>query len=305
LNAFRIGADLKAGRLRLGLSVEELAARTRIPARFLQALENNDLSVFPGIVFARNFTRQYATALGLDPAPLLEAMPRLEQDSVRLPDPPAHPRARRTRLKSRFWPSLAWGLVAACGLAAAWVYHEQAWKRVDWSLLRPGTSTVAADLNRTSSGVSQIPALPGADAGSAVGPIPGESHDPLPATGPGPDSGGTPVAASAGAPPLAERSQPVQVVVTALEAAWVRLSADDRSAFVGILKPHEARTVSAAGSVKVLTGNAGGIEISLNGKAIDPIGPRGQVRTVRLTAEGPELLTKVPETTGSVQESPL
>ena len=33
----------------------------------------------------------------------------------------------------------------------------------------------------------------------------------------------------------------------------------------------------------MLVGNAGGVEISLNGKPIGPIGPRGQVRVVEFT----------------------
>ena len=47
--------------------------------------------------------------------------------------------------------------------------------------------------------------------------------------------------------------------------------------------------IAADAQVKILTGNAGGLDISLNGKTLDPIGPKGQTRTVRLTAEGPQL----------------
>jgi len=63
---------------------------------------------------------------------------------------------------------------------------------------------------------------------------------------------------------------------------------------VGMLKPNDTRAVSADSLVKVLAGNAGGIAISLNGRELDPIGAEGQVRTVRLTAEGLQSAPKTP-----------
>jgi hypothetical protein len=83
-------------------------------------------------------------------------------------------------------------------------------------------------------------------------------------------------------------SRPVQVILTAHEVAWVQVSADGRTEFVGTLHPNDTRSIAADAQVKILTGNAGGLDISLNGKPLDPIGPSGQVRTVRLTAEGPQ-----------------
>ena len=50
----------------------------------------------------------------------------------------------------------------------------------------------------------------------------------------------------------------------------------------------DTKEISANERVKIVTGNAGGLTISLNGKTLDPLGPSGQVRTVMLTAEGPQ-----------------
>jgi cytoskeletal protein RodZ len=96
------------------------------------------------------------------------------------------------------------------------------------------------------------------------------------------------------APEGFDNNRPVQVVLTAREAAWVQVSADGRTAFVGLLHPNDKRTIAADAQVRILTGNAGGLDISLNGKTLDPIGPRGQVRTVRLTAEGPQFVPQNP-----------
>jgi cytoskeletal protein RodZ len=94
------------------------------------------------------------------------------------------------------------------------------------------------------------------------------------------------------APPVDNR--PVQVVLKAREASWVSIVADGKTAFTGMLNPNDSRTVAADALVKVTAGNAGGVEISLNGKPLDPLGPSGQVRTVRLTAEGSELVLRTP-----------
>jgi hypothetical protein len=80
----------------------------------------------------------------------------------------------------------------------------------------------------------------------------------------------------------------VQVILKAREASWVQITADGKNAFTGILNPNDSRAVEADALIKVTAGNAGGVEISLNGKSLDPLGHSGQVRTVRLTAEGPQ-----------------
>jgi len=60
-------SELAAARQALGLSVEEAATRTRIPQRYLEALEKGDLSVFPPGPFLAGYTRQYRTFLQLPP----------------------------------------------------------------------------------------------------------------------------------------------------------------------------------------------------------------------------------------------
>ncbi|WP_176484745.1 helix-turn-helix domain-containing protein [Sphingomonas ginsenosidimutans] len=63
-----IGARLRAAREAQGLSVAEVAARTRVTQRFLEALENDRLDLLPSPTYASGFARAYARAVGLDPA---------------------------------------------------------------------------------------------------------------------------------------------------------------------------------------------------------------------------------------------
>jgi cytoskeleton protein RodZ len=64
--ASRAGADLRAARERLGLSLEDVALDLRIRLPHLEALEEGQVSSLPGTAYALAFVRTYANALGLD-----------------------------------------------------------------------------------------------------------------------------------------------------------------------------------------------------------------------------------------------
>jgi cytoskeleton protein RodZ len=68
---------LRSAREQAGLSVDEVAARTRIKPAMLHAIERGDWDQLPGPFFARAFTRTYAKELGLAERDLL---PHLEQE---------------------------------------------------------------------------------------------------------------------------------------------------------------------------------------------------------------------------------
>lgn len=63
----RVGAELRAARLRLDRRVPDLAAGLRIKPAHLEALEEGRIADLPGAAYAAGFVRAYAGALGLDP----------------------------------------------------------------------------------------------------------------------------------------------------------------------------------------------------------------------------------------------
>lgn len=60
------GTKLRTAREAQGLSVQDVATRTRIAQRQLEAIERDDYSALPGIPYAVGFARAYARAVGLD-----------------------------------------------------------------------------------------------------------------------------------------------------------------------------------------------------------------------------------------------
>lgn len=67
-----IGATLREARMRARIDVSEIEAKTKIRARYLRALENEEWDLLPGPTFVRSFLRTYAQALGLDGKALVE-----------------------------------------------------------------------------------------------------------------------------------------------------------------------------------------------------------------------------------------
>src|ERR687893_241427 len=67
-----IGDTLREARMRQQLDIADVEARTKIRAKYLRALENEEFSLLPGSTFVKTFLRTYAEMLGLDPHVLLD-----------------------------------------------------------------------------------------------------------------------------------------------------------------------------------------------------------------------------------------
>jgi hypothetical protein len=67
-----IGATLREARMRARIDISEIEAETKIRAKYLRALENEEWDLLPGPTYVKSFLRTYADALGLDSKLLLE-----------------------------------------------------------------------------------------------------------------------------------------------------------------------------------------------------------------------------------------
>jgi cytoskeletal protein RodZ len=69
---FEIGDSLREARIRRGISLKEAEDATKIRAKYLQALEDDDFEVIPGPTFVKGFLRTYAEFLGMDATLLVD-----------------------------------------------------------------------------------------------------------------------------------------------------------------------------------------------------------------------------------------
>src|SRR5271170_7818186 len=81
-----IGATLREARMRAHIDISEIEAQTKIRAKYLRALENEEWDLLPGPSYVTSFLRTYARALGLDSKQLLEEY-RHGQERAGEPEP--------------------------------------------------------------------------------------------------------------------------------------------------------------------------------------------------------------------------
>src|SRR5438094_5758969 len=67
-----IGESLREARMRARIDVSEIEAKTKIRAKYLRALENEEWGLLPGTTFVKTFLRTYAEYLELDARTLVE-----------------------------------------------------------------------------------------------------------------------------------------------------------------------------------------------------------------------------------------
>jgi transcriptional regulator with XRE-family HTH domain len=159
------GQRLRRERERRGLSLEQIAAETKVSVDLWQGLERGDLSRWPAGIFARAFVRTYATRLGLNAKEILdefcrlypladrraEALIRAQAETIGVPSEYADDRARAPRGPDRrgaappegpdppadapgaaiaqrtLAASLDMAVVLVCSLVAARVTHRDVW----------------------------------------------------------------------------------------------------------------------------------------------------------------------------------
>jgi cytoskeletal protein RodZ len=64
---FEIGNTLREARVRRNLTLQQVEEDIKIRVKYVQAMENEDWDVMPGVTYVKGFLRTYSTYLGLDP----------------------------------------------------------------------------------------------------------------------------------------------------------------------------------------------------------------------------------------------
>jgi cytoskeletal protein RodZ len=119
-----IGTTLREARMRARIDISEIEAETKIRAKYLRALENEEWDLLPGPTYVKSFLRTYADALGLDGKLLIEEYKlRHERLSDVELQPIAPPGQRERRRRPRAAISRGWlvGVVVLVLLAGLWV----------------------------------------------------------------------------------------------------------------------------------------------------------------------------------------
>jgi cytoskeleton protein RodZ len=107
-----------------------------------------------------------------------------------------------------------------------------------------------------------------------------------PAAGAGHDAGSGPaIGDEPGAAPrtFGAVGEPARIVLAATVDSWIQIrDADHSLLFTGLLKPGEQYRVPDRPGLSMRVGNAGGLNVTIDGKPVPPLGPAGAVRNVVL-----------------------
>ena len=119
-----IGTTLREARLRARIDISEVEARTKIRAKYLRAIENEEWDLLPGPVYVKSFLRTYGDFLGVDSRLLVDEYKRRYErpaDQDLRPITPLGRERERKRRRPRLGPVAAVVLVLAAVVAALFV----------------------------------------------------------------------------------------------------------------------------------------------------------------------------------------
>jgi len=282
------GQRLQREREMRGITLEEIATSTKIGTRSLRALEEEDFDQLPGGIFNKGFVRAYAKYLGIDEeqavADYLSAAGEGEQP---LPSAAANPQPEIATVGERSggtnWLAMALIVLLAVGGFAGYRWYEKKKLAEDEAAVMNPPAPVAAPVAAATKAATSAASDPNANAAAGDGARAGADAASPPPTGDAAVS-----AAGAKTPELKpEAADGFVLEIRAKQDAWISYTTDDKPAQEVKMKATDrAVSIRALKRVKLILGNAGGVEISYNGKTLPQLGPENKSRVVVFTPEG-------------------
>lgn len=248
-----IGRTLAEARESAGLSVEQVAAATRIRRTLVANIEQDDFSACGGTFYARGHLRNIARTVGLDPGPLLAEFDSLHPEAAppRASDVFESETAARAERRGPNWSAaMAAALVLVVGYGIVQAATGGGDRQVTQGLPGASVSGSRADRDATPTPPVQSPS----PTGSAVAQAPRER---------------------------------VTVVLRARGTSWVQATtASGKELFQGLVVDR-SMTFTDRSLVRLVIGNAGAVTLTVNGQEIGAPGKAGQVARVEFTREDP------------------
>jgi cytoskeletal protein RodZ len=237
------GEELRRERLIREVSLDEISASTKISVRLLTALESSDVKKLPAPVFTRGFIRAYSRHLGLDPDEMINAY---LADVA--PDRGSEGAASKRRgLKALFRRRGAAGaiVVSVTGILLLLGLIARPERRSEPT--KPLVARPVASVSFKNVSVSPGPAPEIQDEAPSA-PQPGD------------------VAPSG-----------VSMILEFEQDSWTEVTADGAQIFAGLIRRGSKHQFEAREGFRLTLGNAGGVRVTVDGRAMEPLGGSGQV----------------------------
>jgi len=265
----KIVAHLRKVRQEKSIRIEEIAAQTRIRPAFLQALEEGRFEDLPEPIYVKGFIRHYGDAIGLDGAALAQSLatafspPESEQHQENLDKKP-----------NIYIPLVVPYILLLAGATFGLFYILNPQQRTIDSHSQSRPSSATSKHKTVSTPIASSPASstpPRAISTKKTAPTPGTS---LPVA-----STPTPTVS-----PTTPTASDVEANLELQDKSWLRVKADGKTVFEGVLNKGERKTWKAKKELTIRSGNAGAVLVSENKQKPKALGSVGSVTQVTFTA---------------------
>ncbi len=309
-----LAAYLRSVREKKKISLEQIAAETRITLWQIKSIDEGQFHHLPGGMYNRAMLRSYCESLGLDPADVLaryeaETTPQKDRAVKSRPKPP---------LAETSWkphPSVVWSATLLISVIGLYLSRRVIADIFSPYFSHPAPPAMTADMPpaqpsapapREASPTAPSPA-PTQDAGTQTG-IPPNPPPPL-ETGAAPATEPLPAAvqetapaavgeAAAGSNTATRPAGPpapgtIRIEFQALQPCWVTVLQDGNRVLGKTLEPGEEQSFDATEKFFLVLGNAGGVRLKINGRPAKPLGKPGEVVRVLINEQSiKELIEK-------------
>ena len=269
-----VGDILRAEREKQGLTIDDVTRETSIREIYLEAIEKGDYDALPGDVYAKGFIRNYSRFLQMDGDALLQKYDE-ERNITKVVQPVDLPKQPEKEASGH-------GLFGHSKAREIGTVQENSSQKaaVDNQPDKPKTKLFAAgDAYRNSleqeekSGSKKFMILLGVMF-VFLGGIYVAFMDDGTEEAPKQETAQTETVQPA---PVEKKYDGVEITAKALADCWISVKVDGAAVFEGTLPQGKDMSWQGKESVDILAGNAGGIQITFNGKDVGTLGEQGQV----------------------------
>ncbi len=275
-----IGRRLRQKRLEKKLTIEKVNSRTRIPVKFIGALEEGDYSQFSAEVYYTGSLRKYARFLGLDENELMSIY-RGHAEKIRAVLAPPHKTSfwERPDVKKSIALILAAVILIAVGIMVVARLDRPQTAQGDVMQQAQAAATMP-DTSTRSPGVPPAAPLKRSEPGSVTGAA---------------STGSMAISSASGslmAPERVKRDpRPGDLVleIRTTKDSWLRVTAGNERVFEGIMTAGGRRRWTTDGRYDIIVGYVPGVEMTLNGRPVNILqGAVKDVNQITLTCDTPE-----------------
>ena len=273
-----LGPYLRGLREAKGMSLDDIARSTRVGRRHLEALESDTFTELPAPVFVKGFIRAYCEFLDSSSDEAL-GLYRETTGEPAAPHGPLRPLlAPRTRRAGPLAISIILFVALGASLFALRLGLQSSRKD---SVSAPAKEEARKAATPTPAASA---AKPAADTAPSTAQTPTAPSAPAAALAPSSSSAALTPSASASTPTPPSSSAPGEakpgnhhLIVRAIEPTWLRVQVDDGQVAEELLQAGAVREWTATRRFTLTVGNAGGVELDLDGKRMPSLGAKGAV----------------------------